>query len=272
MRAMVVGHTEWIHFLKVDRPPIPGSISLASSWWEEAAGGGGVAAAELARLCGSCVLLSAVGSDRVGSGIAAALAPLGVTLRAAIRDEPHRRGITLLDPSGERTIIVQGDAQSARASDDLSLGDPEVVYFCKGDAELLVSARKARVLVATARVLPVLQRASVQLDALVHSASDASERYTPGDLNPEPLLVATTEGAAGGRWRTSDGRHGRWVATQPPDPIRDTYGAGDSFAAGLAFALACGRPVEEALAFAASRGAEALGRSGAHGHQGVTST
>jgi ribokinase len=55
----------------------------------------------------------------------------------------------------------------------------------------------------------------------------------------------------------------------PPSPLpgrlEDTYGAGDSFAAGLTFALAERRPVEEALAFASRRGAAALARRGAHG-------
>jgi len=45
----------------------------------------------------------------------------------------------------------------------------------------------------------------------------------------------------------------------------DAYGAGDSFAAGLAFALARGDDPEQALAVAAVCAAEALGRRGAHG-------
>jgi ribokinase len=38
----------------------------------------------------------------------------------------------------------------------------------------------------------------------------------------------------------------------------DTYGAGDSFAGGLTFALGAGLPVDEALALAARCGAAAL--------------
>jgi ribokinase len=48
-------------------------------------------------------------------------------------------------------------------------------------------------------------------------------------------------------------------------PIEDTYGAGDSFAAALGYALARGTPAPEALTFAAGRGVAALGRRGAHG-------
>ncbi|MBW3592561.1 MAG: ribokinase, partial [Actinobacteria bacterium] len=52
-------------------------------------------------------------------------------------------------------------------------------------------------------------------------------------------------------------------------PLVDTYGAGDSFAAALTFALAEGRDAEDALAFAAERSALALTRSGAHGRRSV---
>jgi ribokinase len=266
MTVGVVGHVEWITFLRVDGPVEPGAIVTATEEWSEAAGGGGVAAAELARLAGRATLFTALGDDPVGQGIPAALAPLGVEVRAVARaGEPHRRGITLVDPQRERTIVVIGDAQSLRGSDAVDLGTLDAVYFCKGDAAMVRAARRsARVLVATARVLPILREAGVELDALVHSASDPSERYAPGDLDPAPKLVATTEGEAGGRFRLVHGREGRWAAAPPPARLEDSYGAGDSFAAGLAFALAEGRSPEDALAFAAARGAAALGRRGAH--------
>lgn len=265
MHAVVVGHVEWVTFLRIDRALSPGAIAQASELWEEPAGGGGVAAVELARLAGASVLVTALGDDATGQRVAPLLEERGVRVRAAVRSEAHRRAVTLLDPDGERTIVVIGAAQSPRADDGLDLGEPDVVYFCKGDAALLREARRARVLVATARVLPVLQAAGVRLDALVHSASDPSERYAPGDLDPEPALVVSTEGAAGGAYRTADNRTGRWSAAALPSPLADTYGAGDSFAAALAFALASGHPIDNALGFAAARSAAALCRAGAHG-------
>ena len=36
MRAAVVGHVEWVKFLRVNRPPIPGSVMTATEAWEEA--------------------------------------------------------------------------------------------------------------------------------------------------------------------------------------------------------------------------------------------
>ena len=55
-----------------------------------------------------------------------------------------------------------------------------------------------RVLVATARILPVLREAGVTLDALVGSLRDPSERYRHGDLDPPPKRVVLTDGDKGG--------------------------------------------------------------------------
>lgn len=118
-------------------------------------------------------------------------------------------------------------------------------------------------LVATARAIGVLREANVRVDALVRSATDAGERYAAGDLALAPGVVIATEGAAGGSFETDGGVRGRWRAALAPSPIADSYGAGDSFAAALTFALGDGRPLDDALAFAAERGALALGRRGA---------
>ena len=77
-----------------------------------------------------------------------------------------------------------------RADDPLpwdELGDYDAVYFTGGDAGgCSARARAARVVVATARELPTLKEAGVELDVLVRSADDESERYTPGDLDSGP--------------------------------------------------------------------------------------
>ena len=132
------------------------------------------------------------------------------------------------------------------------------VYFTAGDAEAVRQARRARVLVATARELPTLHAAGVELDALVASGEDDAERYQAGDLDPPPRLVVSTAGALGG-WAQPGGPYKPAV---PPGPFEDAYGAGDCFAAGLTFALAQGMEIPDALAFASERGALALTRRG----------
>ena len=161
----------------------------------------------------------------------------------AVDDEPQRRGFVYVDEVGERTITVIGEKPRPKGGEGTlpweELDETDGVYFTAGDAEAVRQARRARVLVATARELPTLHAAGVELDALVASGEDESERYQPGDLEPPPKLVVSTAGSLGG-WAQPGGPY---KAAAPPGPYEDAYGAGDCFAAGLTYALAKGMDV-----------------------------
>ncbi len=271
MRVAVIGHVELVVFARVALVPRPGEIARATSSWEQAGGGGGAAAKELARLvatddCVEAAFFTAIGEGDAGTRVEHALSALPLGLHVASRTEPHPRVFTLVDDAGERTITVLAAPLAPRGDDPLGWGALDhfdAAYFVKGDAAAARQARRARVLVATARVLPILREAAVKVDVLVRSARDASERYSAGDLEIAPAVVVATEGAEGGCFETADGRRGRWSAAATPEPIVDSYGAGDAFAAAITFALARGLPLQDALTFAADRGAHALGRRGA---------
>jgi ribokinase len=268
MKVAVVGHVEWIEFVRVDRVPAQGEIVHAHEVWAEAAGGGAVAAVQLARLAGSSTLITAVGDDELGERVAPALARYGVQVHAAVRSEPQRRGFTFLDSTGERTITVIGERLGPRRSDDLpwdDLAETDAVYFVSGDAAAVKAARAARVLVATARSLGALREARVQLDALVRSRGDEGEIYKPGDLDPPPDLEVATAGQMGGTYTVGRGAPHHYQAAAADGPVQDTYGAGDSFAAGLTHGLGEGLSVEDAIQLGARTGAAALSRRGAHG-------
>jgi ribokinase len=267
MRAAVVGHVEWVRFADVERVPSPGEIIRARESWFEPAGGGAVAAVRLRELAGRCDFLTAIGNDEPGPLAMDRLRALGLSVHAGTRDEPHRQAFTFLSDDGERTITLLGPKLVPHRSDPLpwdDLAQVDAVYFTGGDPDALRAARQARVLVATARELPTLQEAGVELDALVHSGTDLAERYEPGQLEPPPKLVVTTMGREGGEFVAGE-REGTYAAAELPGPVADAYGAGDSFAAGLAFALARGDSVEEALAFASRCGAAAMTIRGAYG-------
>lgn len=264
MRTAVVGHVEWVEFARVAAVPEPGEIVPARETWVKPAGGGAVAAGELLRLAGDVVFLTALGDDELGHRAERELRELGVRVEAVYRDEPQRRCFTFVDDGGERTITTIGSRLEPHAADPLpwhELDDVDGVYFTAGDPAALREARRARALVATARVLPTLAAAGVEIDALVHSGSDENERYRIGQLQPPPRLVATTEGGKGGRFVAGE-REGRWEPAPLPGALVDVYGAGDCFAAGLAFALGEGRAVEDALARAAESAARAMTRPG----------
>lgn len=258
MRTAVVGHVEWVTFMQVTHVPAPGEIVHATDSWETAGGGGAGAAVQLAKLAGSCDFFTALGDDELGHRARDQLESLGVTVHATFKPEAMRRAVTHLDAEGERTITVLGDRLGPRAADALPwelLEDADAVYVTAADQDALRLARTARKLVATSRILDLLRAANVQLDAVVGSANDPSEAYPPDALQPTPALVVRTDGERGGTFVTAEGDEGSYEASSPPGPVIDRYGAGDSFAAGLAYALGAGMEVQEALGLAARCGA-----------------
>ena len=254
----MVGHVEWVEFARVDRMPVAGEIVHAAESWEEAGGGGSVAAVQLAKLAGGCTFFTALGDDELGHRAKEELERLGVRVEAAFREESQRHALVHTDSAGERTITVIGDRLGPRGDDPLpwdELAHADAAYLTAGDADAVRKARAARTLVSTPRGIETLSQARVELDALVASRRDPGERYGPGDLDPPPRLVVRTAGAAGGAWERPGGESGRYEATPLPGPVRDAYGCGDSFAAGLTYGLGAGSPLDETLDLAARCGA-----------------
>ena len=270
MRAAVVGHLEWVEFVRVDHVPRAGEIVHATGWWAAPAGGGAGTAAQLARLTERTVFYTAVGNDELGRASIEALRDLGIDVQAVVRDEPTRRGFSLVDRSGERTITVLGERLGPTIDDPLpwaDLADTDAVYITAGDPGAVRAARSAGVVVATARALPLLRDAAVELDALVGSGDDPSETYHPGDLDPPPRLVVRTQGSQGGTVQPRGEEEFSYAAAPLPGPIVDRYGAGDAFAGGLAFALAAGRGPAAAVAFGARCSAAVLTGAGPYAGQ-----
>jgi ribokinase len=258
VKVAVVGHVEWVEFARVEAMPRTGSIAHAWDTWEQAGGGGAVAALQLARLGLDVALYTALGDDDLGRRARAELEAEGIGVHAPALPEPQRRAFCHVDEAGERTITVLGEKLRPRGDDGElpweALDESDAAYFTSGDASALRQARRARVLVATARELATLKAGAVELDALVGSGEDEDERYVAGDLDPAPQLVVTTSGALGG-WAQPGGPY---QAAPPQASVEDTYGCGDCFAAGLTYAIASGLETSEALALAARCGAGAL--------------
>jgi len=110
------------------------------------------------------------------------------------------------------------------------------------------------VLVVTARRFDVLVESGVRADALVGSGKDRGERFDLSRLAQQPDHVIVTNGSRGGTG---------YEAAPVPGPVVDTYGAGDTFVAGVLFGLASDWPLDRTLAHAATCAAEALTWRGA---------
>lgn len=266
MRYGVVGHVEWIEFLRVPHVPRAGEILHASQSWQEPGGGGGVAAVQLGRMAGEVVFFTALGDDELGHRAHRQLEALGVTVEVAWRPPPQRRGVTFVDDQGERTITVIGPRVGPRGDDRLAwdrLESCQAVYFTAGDREALRHARRAGSLVSTSRVLADLQ--GVKLDAVIGSANDPTERFRPEQLDPPPWLSVLTAGGEGGTWVDDLGQTGRFPAAELPGPVADAYGCGDTFAAGVTYGLGQGWDLERTFAYAARCGAICLTGQGPYG-------
>ncbi len=269
-RVAVVGHVEWVRFARVSHIPRAGEIVHARDPFEEPAGGGAVAAVQLARLAGSSTLYTALGEDDHGRRSVARLGELGVRVLTARREEPTRSAVTLVDDSRERTITTFGARLEPVGTDTRvawnALAETAAVYFTAGDLAALRAARAARVLVASPRAFHALGH-GVPLDVLVLSSEDAIEREEAMRAQADAELVVLTDGARGGFYRERSGGSGTWSAAPLPGAPVDSYGCGDSFAAGLTYGLGAGMPVPDALALAARCGAVCLTGRGPYERQ-----
>ena len=261
-----MGHVEWVEFLAVDQLPRPGAIGHALRSLQEPAGGGAVVAVQMARLQQQPVqFFTALGRDSVGETCVKRLEDLGLEVHVAWREAPTRRGLSLVDDEGDRAITVIGERLTPSLDDDLpweALGACDGLFVTAADAPLLKACRSAAVLAATPRVrLPVLQEAKVCLDALIGSGLDPGERVEPEQLNPAPHALIRTEGAAGGLSLPG----GRYDPAPLPGPLVESYGCGDSFAAGVVTGLAARWSLAQAIALGAQCGAACATRFGPYG-------
>jgi ribokinase len=260
LRLAVVGHVEHVSLGRVPVVPRPGEVTHLDDVVTFPGGGGGMAFFQLQKSAAQVQLFSAVGSDAVGHEIEARLLSTGAEVHLARRVEPHTRDIVLVTPDAERTIVVLGQPLHPEHRDPLPwehLGDSDAVYFTARDPELLRLARRARLLVVSARRREALVSSGVRADVVIGSRHDTREVSTLADYPVAPAALVLTEGARGGVVHTAAGV-ARFSAPPSPAIVRSSYGAGDSFAAALVYHLAAGAEVVDACTRAGPHGAAVL--------------
>ncbi|HET9368717.1 MAG TPA: carbohydrate kinase family protein [Vicinamibacterales bacterium] len=231
-------------------PPVDGKVT-ARGFEMRAGGQAATVAVGLARQGWRSAYGGALGDDRWGRDVRAALAAASVRAEIVTRREtPSRTAVVLVDLStGQRTILEHRDPRLDLHVDDLPAA------AVAGARVLSVDATDARAALALTRVAREHRVPSV-LD--VDQASDASRALLaevdivvvgqamlreltgtadPGDglarlarLVPAPLVIVTL-GPDGSLARVAD----REIGTRAFDvgSVRDTTGAGDAFRAGL---------------------------------------
>ena len=258
LKLAVIGHIEWVTFLKVDHLPLAGQISHARNCFEEAAGGAAVAAVQMARLINGPVdLITSLGKDTYGEKCYERLSKLGLNLKVAWREHPTRKGISLISNEGERAITVIGDRLQPIASDDLPWSDMknyDGIFVTATDKEGIRFARKAKFLAVTPRTGEnTLKISKVRINALIGSGLDPGEKINYEDLEPKPDVYIATEGKSGGTIYPT--RH-KYNSIKPSSKEIDSYGCGDCFAGAVTAAMSAKMDLAQAIRIGAYCGAE----------------
>lgn len=275
------------------RLPRPGETVHGESYAVMLGGKGSNQAAAAGRLAAEAglqvALAGRIGQDSFGAQARQALEGFGVDLAPLREDTANTTGIALIgiDGSGENCITVVGGANMAVDETDVEAAsawlERAAVVLLQLEiphATVLAAARKAR----AAGALVVLDPAPAPEHGLPDALWQEIDILTPNEsetfqltgLRPDTaedaaraadLLLAkgvravlVKMGSRGVFWH--DGTQSGHSAPFSVNPV-DTVAAGDCFNAGLAFALAQGKPLSQAVRIASACGALATTRHGA---------
>lgn len=275
------------------RLPRPGETVHGESYAVMLGGKGSNQAAAAGRLAaGSGIqvaLAGRIGQDSFGAQARRELERFGVDLAPLREDAAQATGIALIgiDGSGENCITVVGGANMAvdetdvdAASDWLERATVLLLQLEVPQQAVLAAARKARAAGAVVVLDPAPAPEHGLLDALWHEIDiltpNESETFQLTGLRPDTVedaakaadvllargvkAVLVKMGSRGVFWHNgTQSGHSTPFRIEPVD----TVAAGDCFNAGLAFALAQGKPFPEAVRIASACGALATTRHGA---------
>jgi ribokinase len=282
-RVIVVGSVNVDLVMRVPRLPRPGETVTGGVFATRPGGKGGNAASAAARLGAATWLVGFTGQDDLGSEAREALVDAGVDLEHLHGTDEAATGVAhvLVDDAGENAIAVAPGANAVlrpRHVEDavralarrgaVVLANLEAPLAAVEAAAATARAAGARFVLdpAPARDLP--QELIAACDVLTPNEGEAAAL---GHGPPDELLalgagaVVVTEGPRGCTlYRAGEPPH-----EQPAFAVDvvDTTGAGDAFAGALAWALAGGDPLEEAVRLASAAGALATRGLGARGSQ-----
>jgi ribokinase len=266
--------------MTVPHAPEPGETVSGGRLASGHGGKGSNQAIAIRRLGMPASLFTAVGRDAAADDAFAFWAAEGVDATGVVRsDEATMTGFILVDPSGENRIAIADGALGALAAEEVD-GFAETI----GRSSLLVVSLEVPVAVASRAaelahelgVRVLLNPAPAVADRALVAAADILTPNrgelgvlagAPGASADEALdllrtwyrgTVIVTCGADGAIVDDASGRY--QVPSLAVPEVVDTTGAGDAFTAALAVAVVEGRPIREAVAFAAAAGAHAVTR------------
>lgn len=282
---VVLGSTNTDMVVSGAKIPVPGETVCGGAFAMNPGGKGANQAVAVARLSAkkrNCTFIAKVGNDLFGRDTAARLKKDGIQAHLVV-DETAASGtaLILVDPKGQNVISVALGANGTLVSADVA---PFVADIERADALLLQletpipTVLWAAQTAARAHVPVILNPApAAKLPKELYRVLDW---ITPNETEAERLTgVAVTDAASAARAAAvlkrrgvahvviTMGAKGCWCegTLYPCVKVKavDTVAAGDTFNGAFVVALAEGRPIAEAVAFAQKASAVSVTRRGA---------
>lgn len=286
MKIAVIGSYGAGLTMRVPRAPVAGETVSGGHFDSGAGGKGSNQAVGAARLGAEVTLLTAVGDDEFGRSARELWRREGVGAEHVVTaGAPTMVGFIMVEPSGENRIAIASGAldeldtaavDSFRA--DIASADILVVSMEIPEGAVVAALRAGResgtrTLLNPAPARPLPDTCWPLIDVLTPNQTEAPVLLgldAGHGLSDEDLARALSE-RTGGTVVLTRGAEGALIAGStgvtavPPHPARtvvDTTGAGDSFTAAFAVALAEDRPVDRAVEFAAVAGSHTVSIAG----------
>jgi ribokinase len=277
-RVIVVGSVNTDLVVVTDRLPAAGETVTGGEFSRHGGGKGANQAVAAARLGAQVTMVGAVGRDPFGDEALELLEREGIDTAAVARAEaPTGVALINVDAAGENQIAVAPGANEALDPDAVERAvrsaGPGVVLLSQevSEAAVLAGARAAAgpIVLNPAPVRRLPDELAALGPILTPNAGEA--RALTGEDDPEAAARALTErtgapalvtlGPQGVRAarKVSD----TFLARAPAVTAVDTTGAGDAFNGALAVALAEGRELRDAVAFAVAAAALSTRAAGA---------
>ncbi|MEW2571616.1 ribokinase [Streptomyces sp. NPDC047070] len=286
MKIAVVGSYGAGLTMRVPRAPSAGETVSGGTFDPGPGGKGSNQAVAAARLGAEVALLTAVGDDDFGRAARELWRAEGVGAEHVVTSlAPTMVGFILVEPSGENRIAIapgaldELDAAAVeRFRAEIAAADILVVSMEIPEEAVAAALRTGRetgtrTLLNPAPARPLPEECWPLIDVITPNQTEAPVLLGLGEdhgLDDEDLVRALRE-RTGGIAVLTRGGQGALVAEEsgvtsvpphPPTAVVDTTGAGDSFTAALAVALAEGLPAARAAAFAAVAGSHTVSVAG----------
>lgn len=267
-RIVVVGSVARDQVVRVGEPLREGAHLQGGQEVLRLGGGGANTAVALAYAGEAVSLVAAVGGDPLADELLAELAAAGVDIGPVVRIAgASTRSLVIVDPAGERTIVNLTRATESAPPHRLARLAADCVYVrTRGVGLAPILAGLAGQCPVIAHIPPV-EDGLYPAQVLVSSASDLSPAVLADPLSAGRRVagqvlrwVVVTHGGDGVEAFGVDGERLRQPA--PAVMVKDSTGAGDAFAAGLAYGLARGFDMARALPIAVRWGAAKVGCDG----------